>query len=180
MIRKIITKMNNKLLLILFSILVFLSAQGQESQFKEFADAHKHRAYCFYPSTLRMLNISGNPEFNEAVNGVEKLLVYNLDSTSIADRLYEGMLKDFRNDGFEEYISVNGGTYTASLLASPEGKDMQYVGVFSDENYTIAFYLTGDIKWDQIPKMYNSIQQGDFINVLDLNTAKFEEHSKNR
>ena len=156
--------------------MVFLPVQGQENLFKEFADAHKERAFCFYPSTLRMLNISGNPEFNEAVNGVEKLLVYTLDSLSIADKLYNGMMQNYRDSGFEEYISVTGGSYTASLLVSPEGSDMEYVGVFSDESSTLAFYLTGDIKWEQIPKMYNSIQEGDFINVLDLNLAKFEEH----
>lgn len=170
------TMINNRFFLILFSLTVFLSVQGQENLFKEFADAHKERAFCFYPSTLRMLNISGNPDFNEAVNGVEKLLVYKLDSISAADRLYDGMLNDFRKKGFEEYISITGGTYAASLLVSPEDTDMQYVGVFSDESSTLAFYLTGDLKWEEIPKMFNSIKDGDFINVLDLNTTQFEKH----
>lgn len=168
--------MNNRFLLILFSLTVFLSVQGQESLFKEFADAHKERAFCFYPSTLRMLNISGNPDFNEAVSGVDKLLVYTLDSISVADRLYDGMLNDYRNKGFEEYISISGGTYTASLLVSPNTADMQYVGVFGDESSTMAFYLTGDLKWEEIPKMFNSIKEGDFINILDLNTSQFEKH----
>lgn len=170
------TMINNRFFLILISLTVFLSVQGQEKLFKEFADSHKERAFCFYPSTLRMLNISGNPEFNEAVNGVEKLLVYKLDSISVADRLYDGMLDDFRKKGFEEYISITGGDYNVSLLVSPEQSDMQYVGVFSDASSSMAFYLNGDLKWEEIPKIFNSIKDGDFINILDLNTSQFEKH----
>jgi len=34
--------------------------------------------------------------------------------------------------------------------------------------------MKGDISWEEIPKIMNSIKEGDFINILDINLAQFE------
>jgi len=168
--------MKTKILTVFFLITVFLSAKGQEDLFKDFAEAHKERAFCFYPSTLRMLNIGGNEEFDQMVNGVEKLLVYKLDSAGRAGKKYQNMISDFKSEGFEEYLSITGGNYEASLLASPGKKGKEYVGYFNQEDALLAFYLKGDLDWDELPKLINGIKEGDFINILDLNTSQFENH----
>jgi len=171
---KMIMIKNRTFITLLFILTVFLSVKGQENLFKDFAENHKQRAFCLYPSTLRMLNIGDNPEINNMVNGIEKLLIYKLDSVSKADKLYRVMIDNFKSNGFEEYVSVYGGGNDMFLLSSEGKKDKEYVGVIIQADISIAFFMKGDISWEEIPKIMNSIKEGDFINILDLNLAQFE------
>jgi len=164
----------NKIYITIFFLTVFLSVNGQEDLFKDFAEEHKERAFCFYPSTLRMLNIAENPEFNEIVNDIDKLLVYKLDSISGADKLYIKMIDDFKSKGFEEFVFIQGGGNDMHLLGSPQTDDREFVGIVINDEISLAFYLKGDIGWEQIPKMISSFQEGDFIDVLDLNFTEFD------
>ena len=171
---KMIMIKNKIFITIIFILTVFLSVKGQEDLFKDFAENHKQRAFCFYPSTLRMLNIGNNPEFNNMVGGIEKLLIYKLDSISRADKLYHSMIDNFKSKGFEEFVTVCGGESEIFLLGSPGKKDKEYVGVVVKEDISLAFFMKGDISWEEIPKMLNNIKEGDFINILDLNLAQLE------
>ena len=162
------TTIRLKAFLITVLTLTFLYSNAQESQFKEFAEEHNDRAFCFYPSTLRMLNIDNNPEFDQVVNGVEKLLIYKLDSISIADKLYVDMTDSFKSLQFEEVISIMGGGNTTSVLVSPQGVQNQFVGVIVSDDISVVFYLKGDIGWAKIPKILDSFNDENFINVMDL------------
>jgi hypothetical protein len=164
----------NKILTTILFLTVFLSLSAQEDRFKEFAESHKDRAFCFYPSTLRMLNIGDQQEFNNLVNNVEKLLVYKLDSISGADKLYSNMIEDYKSDGFEEYVKIEGGGNDMLILGSPAGAEKEFVGIVIDDEISLAFFLRGEVGWEEIPKMISSFQNGDFINVLDLNLAEFD------
>lgn len=168
------TMIKNRIYITLIFIAVFLSVNAQEDLFKDFAESHKERAFCFYPSTLRMLNIANNPEFNEIVNDIDKLLIYKLDSISGADKLYIKMIDDFKSNGFEEYVFIEGGGNDMYLLGSTQIKDKEYVGIVINDEISLAFFLKGDIGWEQIPKMISSFQKGDFIDILDLNFTEFD------
>ncbi len=163
-----------KIYITLIFSMVFLSVNGQENLFKDFADSHKERAFCFYPSTLRMLNIGGNPEFNEMVSNIEKLLVYKLDSISTADKLYLDMINDFKEINYEEFVSIHGGDTYVSILGNSDRTNMSYVGIILQEDLSLALFLKGNIGWEEIPKMINSFQEEDFINILDLNLEEFD------
>ncbi|MCD4772542.1 MAG: DUF4252 domain-containing protein [Bacteroidales bacterium] len=165
---------NKIFITLIFILTIFLSVKGQENLFKDFAENHKQRAFCLYPSTLRMLNISDNTEINNVVDDIKKLLIYKLDSISIADKLYRDMINNFKSNGFEEYISIYGGNNEMYLLSSPEKKHKEYVGIIIQEDITLAFFMKGDINWEEIPKILNGIKEGNFINILDLNLAQFE------
>ncbi len=149
--------------------MAFLTSNAQESHFKEFADAHKKRAFCFYPSTLRMLNISHNADFDKLVSGIEKLLIYKLDSVSRAGRAYEVMLEEYKNEGYDEYINMYGGGKDIQLLGNSERSKMEYVGIVMDKDNHLAFYMKGDIGWEQIPQLVSAFQNEDFVDLGNLN-----------
>ena len=175
MTNMIITMMINiKLYITLIFLTIFLSVNAQEDRFKEFAEQHNDRAFCFYPSTIRMLNIGDNPEFNNMVSGIEKLIVYKLDSISISDSLYNVMLDDFDSMDYDELLSIGGGGYSTLVLGSPEGIESQFVGVVISDNISVVFFMKGDISWEEIPKMISSFNSDDFINILDLNFKEFD------
>ena len=86
----ITTTMSKKKTTILISLLALMgwlpsSISAQEDPLKNYADTCRDLKLCFYPSTLRMINLNNNPDLDELVSGVEKLLVYSLDSSARAN-----------------------------------------------------------------------------------------------
>ena len=145
------------------------SLNAQETLFKKYADAHKERKFCFYPSTLRMINISKNPDYYELVNGIEKLLVYTLDSASKASQSYKGIINSYKKIGFEEYVTLDGGKTKFIMYGKENTDENQFVGVMKSEDAIFAFYLRGRIGWQKIPALMQSFQSDDMINIFELN-----------
>jgi hypothetical protein len=156
------------------------SLMAQETPFKAYADAHKDKKYCFYPSTLRMINIAKNPDYNELVNGIEKLLVYTLDSAAKAGPSYKGLITSYKKIGFEEYVTMAGGKTIFILFGKEKKDENQFVGVMKSEDAMYAFYLRGRIGWQKIPALIQSFQTDDMINIFDLNKQKSGKRPQNK
>jgi hypothetical protein len=165
---------NTSKIILVFWLLVWMlpSLKAQDTPFKAYADTHKDRKFCFYPSTLRMINISKNPDYNELVNGIEKLLVYTLDSAAKAGHSYKGLITSYKKIGFEEYVTMAGGKTNFILYGKENKNENQYVGVMKSEDAMYAFYLRGRIGWQKIPALMQSFQADDMINIFDLNKQK--------
>ena len=165
---------------LMFGILPALKAQ--ETPFKTYADAHKERKFCFYPSTLRMLNIDKNPDYYELVNGIEKLLVYTLDSAAKASQSYKGIITSYKKIGFEEFVTLDSGK-TNFILYGKENKNKdenQFVGVMKSEDAMYAFYLRGRVGWQKIPALMQSFQADGMINIFKLNKQKSGKRPRNK
>lgn len=153
-------------------LLTFLSlgVRSQESLIKDFAEPRRHTRWmnpiCLYPSTLRMINISQDPQFNELVNDIEKVLVYTLDSATYTNREYKTLLKDYEDKGFEEYIALFGKQEIRVI-----GKEDEYVGVMAAEGRAMALYMRGEIPFGKIPTLMQTFQSDD---VLPLITDMFK------
>ncbi len=113
-----------------------------------------------------MINISQKPEFNKLVNDIDKVLIYTLDSTTYAAKEYKTLLKDYEEEGYEEYMALYGKQDIRII-----GKDDEYVGVLAAEGRAMAFYLRGDIPFGKIPTLIQTFQSDD---VLPLITDMFK------
>lgn len=144
--------------------LLFFSIQsfGQEAILKEFAESRRDFKICLYPSTLRMMNIKKDPAFNELVNGIEKLLIYRLDSSTVATKEYTNWTNEYLDNDFEEYMSMTG----AMNLIILGKEDAEYVGVTGSNGQVIAFYLRGAIAFEKIPKLIQTFEGGDILSLL--------------
>ena len=151
--------MRKHLFLILFSMAASLSAQ--ESIIKDFAESRRDLKFCLYPSTLRMININKDPAYNELVSDVEKLLIYKLDSATIASNEYLGWTQKYTENGFEEYIYMRG-KINLTLL----GKDEEFIGVSGANDNVVAFYLRGNIALQKIPELVQTFEKGDILSML--------------
>jgi hypothetical protein len=159
---------------------VFPALRAQEAPFKAYADTHKERKYCFYPSTLRMINLAHNPDYYELVNGIEKLLVYTLDSAAKAGQSYKSMISSYRKTGFEEYVTVAGGQTNFILYGKENKGGNQFVGVMKSEDAMYAFYLRGRVAWQKIPALMQSFKTDDMINIFDLKKQKSGKRPQNK
>ena len=110
-----------------------------------------------------MVNIKNDPEFNELVSGVEKLLIYTLDSATSASNSYSNWTDEYRELGYEEYISMSGQMNLIIL-----GKEEEYVGVTGAKENVAAFYLRGEIAFQKIPKLVQTFESGNVLSsILD-------------
>lgn len=164
--------MKNRIKILSFCICTGLmscqSLFAQEDLLKEFAEMRNERKLAFYPSTLRMINLGNNTEFNAVVNDIEKLLVYVMDSATTAQKSYFRISEAYLNAGFDEYVSASGGDLAFTLLGKEHPDSNEFAGYFSYNDSMIAFYLTGRIPFDKIYMLTQTMRQEDFLNPLNL------------
>lgn len=141
---------------------------AQERPLKELIEHKRERKYAFYPSTLRMINLSQNPDYNEMISGIDKILIYTLDSATRADRSYLEIATAYSELGFDEYATAYGGDMTLSILGK-EGGENEFVGFLGLEESVVVFYLRGTIGWQKIPALLNTMKEEDMINLFELN-----------
>lgn len=173
---KKITTLISLVLLLGFIAPVF----SQEQPLKDFAEDRKDRKFCFYPSTLRMVNLTNNPDFDELISGIDKLLIYNLDSASRADKAYKQIISTYQELDFEEYASAYGGELNFYIYGKDIRKGTEYIGIIRQEDLLTAFYMRGTIAMNKLPQLMQSMGEGDFINPFDFNIEDFGENTQDQ
>jgi hypothetical protein len=153
---------------------------AQEDPLKDYADTCRDLKLCFYPSTLRMINLSNNPDLDELVSGVEKLLIYNLDSAARAGKSYKGLIETYSELGYEEYISAYGAGPNFFIYGKEGKKNNQYIGIIEQPESVSVFYLKGFVALNKFPDLINSMNEGDFINPFDFNISDFGESTQDQ
>lgn len=174
--------MKRKTILISLLILtgLFSGAIAQEQPLKDFAEDRRDNKFCFYPSTLRMVNLANNPDFDELVNGIEKLLIYNLDSASRADKTYKEIITTYQELDYEEYASAYGGDINFYVYGKEDRKNTEYIGIIKQDDILTAFYMRGQIAMNKIPRLIQSMGEGDFINPFDFNLDDFGKNTQDK
>lgn len=162
-----VTNLKRYFFLILLTGLISQPLFAQESILKEFAEDNNKRKFCLYPSTLRMVNISNEPEFNALIEPIEKLLFYSLDSASTASKSYRQVLTDYTDNGYEEYAQVYGGDYDVHILGKKRDV-LEWVGILKQDQEAFAFYLTGPVNWQKIPMLLDTMQENELINLFEI------------
>ncbi len=166
----------SKKLTILTVIICLFSFKGfsQEGPLKAFteenekAELPRFSKICLYPSTLRMVNISRNEDYNQLVNDVEKILIYTLDRNFREKTDLKTLFDQYKALGFVEYASVKG-TKQDMVILGDDSDSNEVVGSFSSGNRgTILFYMRGQINWQKIPTLLKTLQGNDMVNIFDL------------
>lgn len=142
---------------------------AQEQPLKDLVEKRRDQKFAFYPSTLRMVNLKQNEDYNELVSGVEKLLVYQLDSAIRADKSYRAITSTYAEHGFDEYASIIGGQMQLSVMGKEGRNQNEFVGYLGEKDMVIAFYLRGKLEWQKIPTLLRTLDQEDMLNFFDLN-----------
>lgn len=174
--------MTKKTILISLAILLGLSLDltAQEQPLKDFAEDRRENKFCFYPSTLRMLNLTQNPDFDEMVSGIQKLLIYTLDSTSRADKTYKELISTYQELEYEEYASAYGGDLNFYIYGKEQRSETEYIGVIRQEDMLTAFYLKGQIAMNKLPDLMQSMGEGDIFNPFDFNLDDFGKNTQDQ
>ncbi len=155
---------------LILMILMGLTTQplfAQEDILKTLVEDRTDHKYVFYPSTLRMINLTKNQEYNELVKDVSKLYIYMLDSAIRADKGYRKIAEGYTRLGYDEYAMAYGGDLSLAILGSEQASTNTFVGYLIQDELAVAFYLSGTIAWQKIPMLLNTLRKEDLFNFLD-------------
>lgn len=140
---------------------------AQEQPLKDLVEHTRDRKYALYPSTLRMINLKKDPAYNDLVSGIEKALIYQLDSAAKASRSYLAINQVYAQLGYEEYASAIGGTLNMAILGKAYNGGNEFVGFYADGSTALAFYLRGTVDWAKIPDLMRNFQSMELLDVFD-------------
>lgn len=151
-----------------FSTLCF----AQSSIVAEFKENHKTAlSLYFYPSTLRMINIERNPEFDELINGIKKARFFKLDSGAVSKDDFSRLVKDLTNDGFEEVMFIKNKDMDLRVWGS-EKRHPELVILSKSGDELMLLEINGMINVAKIPKLTQTFNQEGLTKILNLTGIK--------
>jgi len=163
-----------KLILILSLLISSILVDAQSDIINQLkVDNKTELSLYFYPSTLRMLNLQHNEEFNDMVKDIKKMSFLKLDKNIFdVSQFMEVVLALQSDEGLEEYIVVDGKEQKLYLLGSESPTSTVAMAFFQNEYYAID--IAGSINMAELPKLYEQLSQGDealkndFADIFDL------------
>ena len=160
-------------------------AIGQSEIIKEIRnDETKIRTgYYFYPSTLRMVNLERDPNFDKLVKPIQKLSFISLRRDQFDAAKLRGIADELiQEEQCESYAEMNGPDNTLFVLGNDQ-IDYTCILARNEEDYYIA-EVSGKIDIMQLTKLYEKIQTADstgtnaFLDVFSLMNTDNENQRK--
>ena len=59
-------------------------------------------------------------------------------------------------------------------------KETEYIGIIKQADLLTAFYMRGQIAMNKIPRLIQSMSEGDFINPFDFNLDDFGKNTQDQ
>ena len=154
--------------LLIFCLLLFATSCTKRNAVSEFVeDRDMALSLYFYPSTLRMINIERNPEYDAMIRNVEKARFFKLDSGQVVNVDISKLIAALNNDGFEEVMYVKNKESDIRVLAL-ETEIPEFVILSKSDEEMMLLEITGMINIAKIPKLMQTFNQNGFLDVLSL------------
>jgi hypothetical protein len=170
------------LAVIALSLSISLSASGQIKPVEQFLEQNPDlQKYFIYQSTLRMLNQSGNADFNKLIKDIRKINVYvaNEGSAGVSRESYQKMVRDLSSDKFETLVSAKMQGALVNLMSKDSGSAAYYVLAVTQGTDFMLLEMDGALDLRYLESLDNiSLSQLNELLGLDdkEQTIEKEEH----
>lgn len=149
------------LLLIIFPSLSFGQSKVMRNLADEYPDA---RSLMFYRSSLKMLNLEDDPEFDRMIRDIEKIKVLIVEkSDDESDKSVRSELKaDLKDYDFEELMTIKSKDIDVGVYINDDDGDIEgFFFIMDEEDSLIAVDLVGDMPVGDISKLIEKIQEAN-------------------
>lgn len=165
-----IMKIKNSLLIVCFLVMVGPIAKAQTETTtalnKRFDDA---LTLYFYKNTLRMLNQSESPEFDELIKDIEKMkfLVINKNSDNFGPSDYKKLVSGYKGESYEEIMSsrMEGKNFDI-FLKEKNGVTKGMVVLANDSSSLYVLDILGKVELNKVTKLFNEIDDSAEIGKM--------------
>jgi hypothetical protein len=130
-------------------------------------------ALYFYPSTLRMINLSDNEDFDQLVKEIRKIRFFQWGLENNPDIDEKSLIRDLTEEDFEECMVIQTGEMDMMVYGREQRKKQpELVAIVETKHQIQLLDIQGIVNVAKIPALINNLNSADFINVLDLNNKK--------
>jgi hypothetical protein len=143
----------------------FLAAGQSKTTEKLHKQNQEALSLFFYNNTLRMLNQSGDKEFDELIQDIEKMkfLMISKDS-NFGSTEYKRLVSDYKTESFEEIMSSRyEGRNFDVFLKEQNGKTQGMVVTVNDSTNLYVLDIIGSISLDNVTKLFSTIDESTDI-----------------
>lgn len=158
-----------------FFLLLLLSANpglSQSSTVTDFKENHGTAlSLYFYPSTLRMLNLDRNKEFDDMIREIKKARFFKMDSGAVNNEDLSKLESELRKEGFEEVMFMKSKDMDVKVWGIEKRNPAMVILSKSGEE-VMLLEVNGMINITKIPKLTETFNQNSFLDVLNLNAKR--------
>lgn len=158
-----------KFKILLFTILVAYSASVSAQSKTTEALAKKHAdalSLFFYNSTLRMLNQTNDPNFDELIKDIEKMkfLMIKKDEKNFNPNGYKALVGDYKSEAFEEIMTSRfEGKNFDVFLKEKDGKTKGMLVLVNDTESLYVLDILGSININKVTDLYSTLDKSSDI-----------------
>lgn len=154
--------------LLLFSMLILAAGCTKQNAVSDFVqDRDMALSLYFYPSTLRMINIDRNVEYDEMIEGIKLARYFMLDSAQVLNADIPMLITELTNDGFEEVMYIKNKDTDIQVMALEKETPEFVILSKSDEEITVL-EVVGLINVAKLPKLTQTFSEDGFLDVFNL------------
>lgn len=155
----------------LFLFISFLAVSGIVSAQSKTTEAlaKKHSdalSLFFYNNTLRMLNQSNDPNFDELIKDIEKMkfLLIKKDDKNFNTAGYKQLVNEYKSEAFEEIMTSRfEGKNFDVLLKEKDGKTKGMLVLVNDTESLYVLDILGSINVSKVTDLYSTIDKSSNI-----------------
>ena len=155
-------------ILIIILTLIVLAGCSERNRLKDFTEKHRpEQSFVFYPSTLRMVNLENNQDFNDMIQDIEKGKYFSYPVSDEISSELKTLEKELTENGYEEILELKNKEISARVFLLE--KKTPILTAFIRNNETINILeLEGMINPVKIPKLMENFNDEEFLNILNI------------
>ena len=155
-------------IIILLITLLFSGCQQKDS-LRTFRQNHPvDLTLAFYPSTLRMVNLAKNEEYNELIKGIEKGRYFKVNKRDSTEQAIQALTQGLQEEGYTEVMSIRGSANDMDVYML-ESKPPVTVVVAEREKEYLIIEVKGMVNVTKLPRLINSFNNDkEFLNIFSM------------
>jgi len=165
---------------ILILLVVFLST-GAQAQSKTTENLQKKYseslALFFYNSTLRMVNLTEDKEFDELIKDIEKMKFLMIKKEGFEKADYKRLINDYKSEAFEEMMTSRHDGKNFDVYMK-DGKSKGMIVTVNDEDNLYVLDIVGSFPLNKVTKLFSTLDSSSEIGKRIKNFASSVDKSE--
>lgn len=150
------------ILLLLAGFTSFSQSKTTQALEKRFHD--QTRSFFFYHNTLRMINQEEDPELDALIKDIEKmkLLLIRKDSVAFTQKVYYGIVNEYKNEAFEEMMTSRHDGKNFDVFVR-EGKNKGMLVLVNADEALFVLDIVGTIALNKVTDLFQKMDESSEV-----------------
>ena len=158
--------------------LIILAGCSKRDRLGDFIEEHHpEKSFFLYPSTLRMVNLKKNPDFNEMISNLERGRYFSFPNDPQNNENIRLLEKELLEDGYEEVIEIKNKEINAKVLLLDKKKPILFASIINEEMINLL-EIEGMINPLKIPDLMENFDDEEFLNLFEI--TNFDQKNPQR